>query len=415
LDVTSLVDRGYEYSVDLLKKLIEIPSVSPSGENYDKISDLLYKELSRIADSAEVIEVPKSYQSRNCKSAGENPRYIVLGRVKGLSGKRIHFNGHYDVVPGGQGWTVTDPFKPVIKDGRLYGRGAIDMKGGIAAVMGAVYAVHESGSQPYHDIELAFVPDEEIGGECGTGYLVEELLAGNLPDYVIIPEPSGLNYPWHGHKGLLWAKVKVKGVNAHGSTPWRGKNAFLLGARLSLELLSAYAPILSRKRSKYKTIPEESMHPTIMIGGEAGVSGGGKTNQVPGEFYFTIDRRLIPEETVDEVKKELEAVLRWVGHGLGLDYTVEYTAMMEPAINEPGELYRALVKAASIHGVSVSEPIVCPGGLDLRYYTSKGVKTLSYGPGGEVAHAPDEYISLDELKKLVGIFYTMVSDKTVWD
>lgn len=408
------VVKGFEYAVDLLKRMISIPSVSPSGEHYGEIADLLHRELSRIADEAQVIEVPKSYQSKNCPQAGENPRYIVLGRIRGETGKKLHFNGHYDVVPGGQGWTVTEPFNPVIKEGKLYGRGAIDMKGGIAAVMGAVYALHEAGVSPHHNVELAWVPDEEIGGECGTGYLVEELLKSDLPDYVVIPEPSGLDHPWHGHKGLLWARVRVKGVNAHASTPWRGRNAFLLGARLALELHSAYTPILSERRSKHKTIPEESMHPTVMIGGEAGVPGGGKTNQVPGEFQFTIDRRLIPEETVEGVKRELESLLRWVGYGLGVDYDVEYTAMMEPAVNDPGELLDALKKAAAMIGVSVGEPIICPGGLDLRYYTVKGVKTISYGPSGEVAHAPDEFIRLDELEKLAAIFYNMIADESVW-
>lgn len=411
---TAPLEKGFEYAVHLLKSLIEIPSVSPSGEHYGKASDLLYRELSRIADSVEVIEVPKAYQSSKCKTAGDNPRYIVLGRIKGSTGKRLHFNGHYDVVPGGQGWTVTEPFKPLVKDGRLYGRGAIDMKGGVAAAIAAAYALRESGGEAYHDVELAFVPDEEIGGECGTGYLVEEVLKGRLPDYVVIPEPSGLEHPWHGHKGLLWATVRVRGVNAHGSTPWRGRNAYLLAARLSIEVASAYSVVLSAKRSRYKTIPEESMYPTVMIGGEAGVTGGGKTNQVPAEFYFTLDRRLIPEETVEETRKELESILRWAGHGLGVEYTVEYTHWMEPAINDPGELYSALAKAAAKHGVTVGEPVVCPGGLDLRYYTARGVKTLSYGPGGDTAHAPDEYIELGELEKLVSIYYTLMVDDSVW-
>ncbi len=407
---------SHEYAVRVLMDLISIPTVSPDGSHYGEAASLLERELSRFTDEVEVVEVPRAYQREKCKGASENPRYIVIARL-GSGQKTLHYNGHYDVVPGGQGWTVTDPFKPVVRDGRLYGRGAIDMKGGIAAVLGALHAMAETGRGPVHRVEVAFVPDEEIGGECGTGYLVEEVYKGRPPEYVVIPEPSGLERPWHGHKGVLWAKVTVRGVNAHGSTPWRGRNAFLLASRLALKLQDLYTPVVSQRKSKYPTVPEESMYPTFMIGGEAGVPGGGKTNQIPGEFYFTIDRRLIPEESLDAVRDEIEALVRYAAIGLGLsqeDYRVEYTASMEPAINEPGELLTALKNAGRLAGVEVGDPVVCPGGLDLHYYTAKGSKALSYGPQGGTAHAPDEYIELEELEKLVDIFYLLSSEPKAW-
>ncbi|MCE4600604.1 MAG: M20 family metallopeptidase [Desulfurococcales archaeon] len=408
------IREGYEYAVDILKRLISIPSVSPRGEHYGEIASLLEEELSRIADHVTTIKVPGEYQERHCTGAGKNPRYIVLARINGSSNKTLHFNGHYDVVPGGQGWRVTSPFNPVIVNGKLYGRGAIDMKGGIAAVLGAVKALQASNGKAFHNVEIALVPDEEIGGDCGTKYLVDEVLKEKLPDYVIIPEPSGLQHPWNGHKGLLWTRLTVIGKNAHGSTPWRGKNAFLLASQLAIDLQKTYTPILSTRKSRYKTIPEESMYPTVMIGGEAGVKGGGKTNQVPGEFYFTLDRRLIPEEKVSDVKAEIEAITRWLSTLHGLEYRIEYISEMEPAINEPKELYNALKTAAQRVGVSLGEPVVCPGGLDLRYYTMKGIETLAYGPSGETAHAPDEFIDLRELEKLVGIYYYLIVDGSLW-
>ncbi len=406
-------EESFEYTVDVLKRLISIPSVAPDGSHYGEAAELLASELEKLGLSVEVIRIPRDYQESKCRGASPNPRFIVLGRLDAGSRITLHFNGHYDVVPGGTGWTVTDPFKPVIKDGRLYGRGAVDMKGGIAAVLGALHALQRTGALPGVNIEAAFVPDEEIGGECGAGYLVEEVLSGRLPDYAVIPEPSGLEHPWHGHKGLLWARITVRGVNAHASTPWRGANAFLRAARLAEKLQDAYTPILSSKRTRYPTLPPEAYTPTVMIGGEAGVPGGGKTNQVPGEFYFTVDRRLIPEETVEEAKLELEALLRWASIAAGgVEYRVEYTAEMEPAINDPGRLLDALRSAAEKAGVSLGDPVVCPGGLDLRYYTARGVRTLAYGPDGSTAHAPDESISLEELRKLTEIFYYLMTSES---
>ncbi len=399
----NIVEEAYDYAVDLLKRLISIPTVSPAGENYYEISKLLAEELDGLGFDTKIIEVEKEYQREKCKTASDRPRYIVLARL-GDGEKTLHYNGHYDVVPGGPGWTVTEPFKPLVKDGKLYGRGAIDMKGGIAAVIAGTKASLETGYKPRKlRLEMAFVPDEEIGGQCGTGYLTERVLE-KPPEYVVIPEPSGLKAPWHGHKGALWSKITVRGLTAHASTPWRGRNAFLAAARLALELQDAYTPILASRRTKYKITPRDAMYSTVMIGGVAGMSGG-KTNQVPGDFYFTVDRRLIPEESVADAKDELEGLLKWISVKLGgIDYSVEYTEEMEPVVSDPGELYEALREAAREAGVEIGEPELCPGGLDLRYYIVKGSKVLSYGPEGSTAHAPDEHISLEELRKLVEIF-----------
>ncbi len=400
------IDEFFEYGVSLLKRLISIPSVSPSGEGYREIANLLADEMKRIGFNVRIVEVPREYQERNCRNAGSNPRYIVYAFYG--DGIRLHFNGHYDVVPGGHGWRITDPFKPKIVNGRLYGRGAIDMKGGIAAVIAALHALKNTIGFPQNlRIETAFVPDEEIGGECGTGYLVSNVLE-SPPEYVVIPEPSGLETPWHGHKGALWATITVKGINAHASTPWLGENAFLRASKLALDLHSKYTSILAMRKTRHPIDPPEAASPTIMIGGVAHVPGGGKTNQIPGEFVFTIDRRLIPEESVSQAKWELESLLRWISVENGrISYSIEYTNSMEPAINDPGPIYEALREAAETVGITIKEPHLCPGGLDMWYYTTRGSKAISYGPSGKTAHAPDEYISLDEFKKLIRIFYLL--------
>ncbi len=393
-----LVDSALKYSIDILSKLIAIPTVSPAGEHYEEASELLARELENLKFKVEVIRVPEDYQKTHCPQAGSNPRFIVYGVHSG-GAKRIHFNGHYDVVPGGTGWTVTEPFKPIIKDGKLYGRGAIDMKGGIAATLGAFKLLKDSGISPSLTLEAAFVPDEEIGGKCGTGYLVERV--AGAPDYVIIPEPSGLSNPWHGHRGIVWVTVKVKGVSAHASTPWFGKNAFLLAAQVALELQRIASSTFASRKSKYKIVPVEASMPTAMIGGVAGVVGGGKTNQVPGEFMFTVDRRLIPEENVSQALEELKTMIAWSTYQVGADYEVTMDYATEPAINEPAELYQALREGAKTAGLNLGEPIVCPGGLDMWYYTIRGSKALAYGPEYKTAHAPDEHIDIEELRKLI--------------
>ncbi len=399
-------EDGLERAKSVLKKLISIPTVSPQGDFYDEASEVLARELESIGMKVEVIKVPSDYQSERCPLASENPRFIVYGVLgEDLQGPTLHFNGHYDVVPGGPGWTVTEPFKPVEREGKIYGRGAVDMKGGIAAVIGALSTVSSKLREAGVRVEAAFVPDEEIGGHCGTGYLVEYLeRSGRVPEYVLLPEPSGLDRPWHGHRGILWVKVKVKGRTAHASTPWLGVNAFLAASRLALELHSLLASMYSQRISRYEIEPEDAKMPTAMIGGVAGVPGGGKTNQVPGEFEFTIDRRLIPEERVSEAWNEIKSAIRWASIKAGVEAEASIDIAAEPAINEPGPLLEALKEAARESGRAVGDPVVCPGGLDMWYYTTRGSKALAYGPSYHLAHAPDEHISVEELGFLVKVF-----------
>ncbi|MEB3859675.1 MAG: M20 family metallopeptidase [Desulfurococcales archaeon] len=397
-------EEAMDYAVDVLKRLISIPTVAPQGDHYEEAAELLAREMEHLGFKVDVIRVPASYQEENCKRAGKAPRFIVYARAGPEKGPSVHFNGHYDVVPGGPGWSVTDPFKPVVSDGRLYGRGAIDMKGGIAAVLGSFKAARDRiHSYPFR-VEAAFVPDEEIGGDCGTGYLTRVVLGDKSPEFVLIPEPSGLKNPWHGHKGAVWVRVKIRGKTAHGSTPWLGRNAFLEASLIALELHSILSSRLAGMRSKHRVVPEEASRPTAMIGGVAGVVGGGKTNQVPGEFEFSIDRRLIPEESAKQVYEELRDMVRLSSIKYGVDASVEAELLMDPAINEPGVLYEALREASRRAGVNVGEPVVCPGGLDMWYYTIRGSRALAYGPSGELAHAPDEYIDLGELRALIAVY-----------
>ncbi|MEM4893160.1 MAG: M20 family metallopeptidase [Acidilobaceae archaeon] len=396
-------ESSLEYAVDVLKRLISIPTVAPSGEHYEEIVEVLAKNLEENGFEVLVERVPQDYQATMCRGAGNNPRFIVFGWRGEENLPRLHFNGHYDVVPGGTGWTVTEPFSPVVKDGKVYGRGAVDMKGGIAALLGAFRLAKLEEVEDRLKLEVAFVPDEEIGGACGTGYLVTKML-NKVPEFVFIPEPSGLTTPWIGHRGVLWLTIKTIGKPAHGSTPWLGVNAFLLASQLALGLHEALTSLYSSKKSKYKIVPPEASRPTAMIGGVANVVGGGKTNQVPGEFVFTIDRRLIPEERTSEALDELRSVIAWLAQKLNITYEITVDQAMEPAISDPSILLEALRRAAESSEIKNLDPVVCPGGLDMWYYTTRGSKAIAYGPETALAHAPDEFISVEELKKLIKVY-----------
>ena len=405
--LSDIVDELKDELVSILEETISIPSTSPSGEMYGDMIDAYREIFSRLSIPHRVITVPQDFVDEHCpREARGNPRYILEARLPGGSGI-IGFNGHYDVVPGGPGWTVSEPFKPRMVGNRLYGRGAVDMKGGIASVITAMAAVREAGLSPPNSIVVHLVPDEEIGGECGTGWLVENV--SPLPGEVYIPEPSRIDRVWHGHKGALWAEVRIRGTPAHASTPWLGVNAFLDAARLALWLEEHYAKAVGRHVSRYTYDLPGAERATAMIGGVAGVEGGGKTNQVPGAFTFTVDRRVIPEETVGDARRELEEYLARAAVELGLGDRVSLRVVheMEAVVSSPDSPpVKRIRGAASLFGVEVV-PSVCMGGLDLRYYAVKGIPTVAYDSGNETPHAPNEYVDVGEAL-LVSKIYSVI-------
>jgi len=395
----------YSEGLRLLTELISIESTSPSGDNYHLVVDTLKEFFSKNSVDVEVIRVTEEYQKTRCKHVSEKPRYIVRAIVGKESDGWLEFNGHYDVVPGGPGWTVTDPFKPKVVGSRVYGRGATDMKGGLTSMALAMALLAEDNVGL--KVTAVFVPDEEVGGECGTGYYVESL-GDRLPNYVVIAEPSTPRHIYIGHKGGIWVKVTVKGKTAHASTPWLGDNAFVKMAKLVTWLEDNYVSTLSSRKSNYTYDLPEGNVPTAMLGGEAGVPSG-KANQVPGQAFFTIDRRSIVEENLDEVFQELkQAVLEGAKRvGIGED-SIDLSVMtrVEPAFVKPGNpLSRSIISSAREVGLPEPREIVCIGGLDLRYYSIKGVTAVAYGPGVlNKAHAPNEYVDYEEVYNVARVY-----------
>jgi succinyl-diaminopimelate desuccinylase len=405
LNGAGVAQRDVEWGLKVLKDMVAIPTVNPPGEHYREFAGYAREVLESLGLEARVVEVPASYVEKYYPDYAKYPRYVVYGRY-GEGRPVLHFNGHYDVVPPGSGWTKK-PFEPVVEGEKLYGRGSSDMKGGIAAFLVALKSLIESRRPIRGSVEVALVPDEEIGGETGTGYVVRELKA--RPDYVVIGEPSGSETVWIGHKGAVWALVEVYGRQAHGSTPWLGVNAFEYMVRLAHRLMTEYVPLLDSRKSAYEYDDPRGAKPTVNIGGE--VRGGVKVNVVPGYMAFSIDRRVTPDERLEEAEKELVEFIKKASEGFGeVRVEVKITNRLPPALTDPGSSFVKAVREAAAR-VLGKEPrlTVCLGGLDMRFYTEVGIPTVTYGPGLlGVAHVADEYLPLSELEKMSRVYYAIV-------
>ena len=215
------IESKREELISFTKELVRIPTVNPPGENYTECAELIGQRLKKRGFAVH-------YERAN-NSPGDSdiyPRNNVIARFEGhSSGPCVHFNNHIDVVVPGKGWTM-DPFEGIVSDGKIFGRGTCDMKGGLAASVIAIEAILEEKIDFYGAIEISGTVDEETGGYGGVAFLAEKgFFSKPRVDHVIIPEPLNVDRVCLGHRGVWWSELETFGRIAHGSMPFLGDSA----------------------------------------------------------------------------------------------------------------------------------------------------------------------------------------------
>jgi acetylornithine deacetylase/succinyl-diaminopimelate desuccinylase family protein len=326
-------------------------------------------------------------------------RANVIARIQGRApGPHLVFDGHLDVVPAGDGWTL-DPYSPQISGGRLIGRGAADMKGGVAAMIAAAEAIQRAQLPLSGSLTLAVVADEEEGGS-GTRHLVHSGLRGT---WAIVPEPTEL-LPVVAHKGSANLRVRVRGLAAHASTPEHGINAVDQAASVICGLRELTGQL--RQRQHHLLGP-----PTLTV---CGIQGGFNDYTVPAACSVSLNRRVLPSETQDSVLAEVQAVLDECARVdpvfAGDAQVVAFTPAMETDAQSP--LVRALRSAVEqVRGVDpgvVGWSATCDASILAH---EAGVPTVVFGPGSIArdAHRPDESVSVAELSQCARIFVNAIA------
>jgi len=386
------IAKNKDYVVSLLSDLIAIPTVNPPGENYEDMVSRLEKECKKLNLHIQKHVTPQKLLHKHGITAGSKRISLVADWLTGAR-ETLHIASHYDVVPGTNKWRY-DPFKAVIRENRIYGRGTEDMKGNIACVLFAVRAIREFGMKPKVNLQLSFAPDEEIGGATGLGYLVGRNLV--KADYVM-SEGYSDDYVSIGNKGVLWGEVTVEGKAAHASVPHKGVNAFERMVELANELKKLKKKI-SRRRTRCHMRDACSKSPTFIMGGM--MEGGGKVNIVPGAAKFSIDRRLIPEEDALTAKKEiLKVIERFNKKWKDSSVSIKFTGAANPSISKKDRLFFKTV-SNSIKMVNGKKAKFClmPGATDIRYFMWKGIPAVGYSAkGGESWHSDNEFVYIDSL------------------
>jgi succinyl-diaminopimelate desuccinylase len=396
------IDSRRDEIVALTQALVRIPTINPPGDAYTPCAELIGRRLAARGFAVEYRRGEGTYGD-----SARYPRTNVIARVDGRGpGPCVHFNGHIDVVEAGHGWTV-DPYAGVVRDGKVYGRGTCDMKGGLAAAIVAVEAILDEGVPFPGALEISGTVDEETGGFGGVAYLARHgFFSRPRVDHVIIPEPLQVDRVCLGHRGVWWAEVEMRGRVGHGSMPFLGVSAIRgMGEFLALVERELY-PKLDARRTRMPVEPPGARASTLnwnsIHGGLAEGYEGVPSPLVADACRLVLDRRFLIEEKLDEVKREVVELLDQVkAQRAGLDYSLRDIVVFHPTMAEPdAPVVRALDGAIERVLGRKARHIASPGTYDQKHVARIGHlhDCVAYGPGLlEQAHQPDEFVVIDDM------------------
>ncbi len=294
-------------------------------------------------------------------------RPSVVGIARGSGGGRsLMLNAHMDTV-GTAG--MADPFVPRVDQGRLYGRGAYDMKASLAACMLAGAAA-AADTELRGDVIVAAVADEEFAS-IGTQAVLERHTA----DAAIVTEPTGLR-ACVAHKGFVWAELETAGRAAHGSRPAEG-----------IDAITAMAPVLSRLAALQQQLDDRDPHPLV---GPPSVhasliDGGQELSSYPARCVLSIERRTIPGETAEDVERECRAL------------AAGDASLRMGLVRDPFEVARDEPVVQAVLEAGAGDPYGDTPWMDAALTQSAGIPTVVFGPSGAGAHAIEEWVDLQSL------------------
>jgi succinyl-diaminopimelate desuccinylase len=397
--VLAEVDRATEEIVQLTADLVRIPTINPPGEDYEACAHFLGDFLKRRAFEIEYIAA-----DGRPEHTPRFPRVNVIATRRGGPGPLVHLNGHIDVVPPGDGWTV-EPFGGLVRDGKIFGRGVCDMKAGIAAAVFAAEAIERAGVTLPGTIEISGTVDEESGGFAGVAHLAERgRIAKGRTDFVIIPEPLDVDRICIGHRGVYWFEVTARGRIGHGSMPFLGVSAIDGMGRLLQSVRDELMPLLASRRTGVPVVPAGARQATINVNGIDGGQpvDGIQTPCVADVCRAVFDRRFLIEEGFDATKREVaDLVASVAARTNGVRFDVRDLMVVHPTRTPDdspviGSLERAI---QSVLG-RPAQLIASPGTYDHKHVAriANVPHCVAYGPGAlELAHQPDEYCRIDDI------------------
>ena len=380
----------YQLATTVLQDLVRIPSVNPDlvpdADGEAKIANYIADTLAGWGLEVQVREIAEG-------------RLNVIATLEGAgAGRTLLFNGHMDTV-GVEG--MAEPYSGEVRDGRLYGRGAIDMKGSLAATMAATKSLIDSGITLRGSVIFTYVADEEYAS-IGTSAIADDIRQGRLrrPDGAVNTEATGLRVGV-GHKGFTWLEVVTEGKAAHGSRPDLGVDAIAQMGKLLVEVDRLQEQLAAG--DQHSLLGAGSVHASL-------VNGGREMSSYPGRCTLKLERRTVPPETADSVAEELEKIIsRLSTEDPGFHASSRVMFVRNPWQADPRS---QIVKttAAAIEAVTgtPSTTMTQTGWLDSALLGDVGIPTVICGPSGEGLHAEVESIDVTSLGTCTEIYAEII-------
>jgi acetylornithine deacetylase len=371
------------YLTELTQGLIQInsinPSLTPEGKGEAEIGAYVAGKLKELGLDVTTSEIAPG-------------RVNVVGVLKGSGGgKSLLLNAHMDTV-GVEGMNI-DPFGGELREGRVYGRGAQDMKGSLAAMIAAAKAILDAGIHLRGDLLVTGVADEEYSS-IGTEALVKEFKA----DGAIITEPTDLHICC-AHRGFIWFEVETIGRAAHGSRYNEGIDANMRMGRFLAELEKLERELLQRKGHELTGPP--SLHAAL-------IQGGTEVSKYAERCKLTIERRTVPGETVERATAELQRIIdRLVGQDPSFKATVKAAFWREPfEVREDADIVQIMEKALGERLGYHPEHTGQTFWTDAALTADAGMETVILGPTGYGLHSAQEWV---EMASVVDLAYVLAA------
>lgn len=351
--------------IELTKKLIAIQSTADKPTELKRCADLL---ADYFKDSQLVV---RRYEQE------DKPSLVITSGKKKTP--QVFLNGHFDVVPG-----EPEQFQPQIKAGRLYGRGAYDMKGAVAVMVCLMRDLALERSPLLEKVGLMLVGDEEVGGFNGSKYL---LAKGYKPRCLVVGEPTDFKIGDQA-KGILWLKMVAKGKSAHGAYPWKGDNAVLKMTRAVNRIADQFP------------VPDKEVWETMVNVGR--IEGGQAANIVPSHCEVTLDFRYVPGEDIDALVERVRILVS--------DEVELRLVMREPAVVSHQEDKYAVFLKKGIEEVLGQKAVFVSkhGSSDARFFSEVGVAAFEFGPIGSGHHSEAEWVKIQSLVKYYKVIKEIV-------
>ena len=398
--IRRFLDDHHAEQIEFLAELIRNPADNPPGDCAPH-AEHTARLLADRGLTAECYPVPEELVRKNAMISATN----LVVREKFGSGPVVALNAHGDAVPAGNGWTV-DAYGGVIRDGKMYGRGAAVSKSDFATYVYALMALKASGAPLAGTVELHLTYDEEVSGFIGPKWILDSAIS--KPDYAIC---AGFTYfVATGHNGCLQLEVEIVGNSAHAAMPDSGVDA-LVATTAVLEALYAH-------RESYCTVTSSIPGidaPTLIVGR---IEGGSSTNVVPANVILRLDRRIIPDEDPAQVEASLRGLIEaTVTDFPGIECIITRLLLAEPLVSVAGTDRLADIvarHASAVIGESIGTYGV-PIFTDARHYSTANIPTVMYGAGPRSVlesnvHKADEHVDLGDLAKATEVVALAVAE-----